>query len=688
MTVQSRFLDAVVSNALKVGGTSAADSKSVLDLESTTKGLLPPRMTATQRDAISSPPTGLCIYNTDTNKLNVYNGTSWIDVGSGSGSGGINYISMNNGNSDFELNTTGWSAYADAAGSLPVDGTGGSPTVTITRSTSNPLRGTASGLITKDAANRQGEGVGYAFSIEDADKGKTLQISFDYEINSGTYADGDLTVYIYDVTNSAVIQPSGYSISNVGIESKQTAIFQTASNSTSYRLIFHVASTSASAWVVKIDTVSVGPQVTPLGAAMTDWASFTPTFTGVGTPSNVSFLWRRVGDSIQVQGTLTTGTNTSVKASMTLPNSLTLATQTIVNTTSNPGPQVGMYSNEITAQVGGVVTATGTSSSLVYFSNPWPGTQPTLTPANATSIWNSNSIVAIQFTVRIAGWSSNVVQSSDTSSNVIAMRSNSTPTSAAFNNTAYIIFPTVLYDKTGSYSTVTGLFTAPTPGVYTFSGQFILTGSNAPGFQDLNVYKNGFSTQQFNPSTLSTGELVVPFSVDFELVAGDTIGFRWNTDRSSPAVSGGTTKNTLNIKRLSGPAAIQVTDEIMFRGTNTAGTAITGSKATIPFVVSDDTAGGWNGTDTYTVKVPGKYEIYSRLESGNTNGGTFYAQKNGSDVSYSSNLVGGLSRYEIKDIIRCLANDTIRMQADSAGTNTLATNANRNILIIRRVGNY
>ena len=63
-----------------IGSTTAAAS-SLLDLVSTTKGLLPPRMTTTQRDAISGPATGLTIYNTTTNKLNVYNGTAWVAAG-------------------------------------------------------------------------------------------------------------------------------------------------------------------------------------------------------------------------------------------------------------------------------------------------------------------------------------------------------------------------------------------------------------------------------------------------------------------------------------------------------------------------------------------------------------------------------------------------------------------------------
>jgi hypothetical protein len=54
-------------------------STALLDLTSTTKGFLPPRMTKAQRNAISSPATGLVIYQTDnTPGIRAYNGTNWI----------------------------------------------------------------------------------------------------------------------------------------------------------------------------------------------------------------------------------------------------------------------------------------------------------------------------------------------------------------------------------------------------------------------------------------------------------------------------------------------------------------------------------------------------------------------------------------------------------------------------------
>lgn len=58
-------------------GTQTPSPSAVLDVTSTTKGFLPPRMTSVQRNSISSPATGLMIYNTDVNAVQFFNGTTW-----------------------------------------------------------------------------------------------------------------------------------------------------------------------------------------------------------------------------------------------------------------------------------------------------------------------------------------------------------------------------------------------------------------------------------------------------------------------------------------------------------------------------------------------------------------------------------------------------------------------------------
>lgn len=68
-----------MSGALAVGA-SDADASAQLDVQSTTHGVLFPRMTITQKSAISSPAEGLIVYDTTLHKLCVYTGGAWETV--------------------------------------------------------------------------------------------------------------------------------------------------------------------------------------------------------------------------------------------------------------------------------------------------------------------------------------------------------------------------------------------------------------------------------------------------------------------------------------------------------------------------------------------------------------------------------------------------------------------------------
>ena len=61
-------------------GAGTPNASAALGVYSTTQGFLPPNMTTTQRDAISSPATGLVIYNISTSKLQVYASGAWVDL--------------------------------------------------------------------------------------------------------------------------------------------------------------------------------------------------------------------------------------------------------------------------------------------------------------------------------------------------------------------------------------------------------------------------------------------------------------------------------------------------------------------------------------------------------------------------------------------------------------------------------
>ena len=61
-------------------GVSTPSTTALLDLTSTTRGFLPPRLTTVQKNAISTPASGLVVYDTTLNNLCTYNGSSWTEL--------------------------------------------------------------------------------------------------------------------------------------------------------------------------------------------------------------------------------------------------------------------------------------------------------------------------------------------------------------------------------------------------------------------------------------------------------------------------------------------------------------------------------------------------------------------------------------------------------------------------------
>jgi hypothetical protein len=105
----------VATTAQSVGinaNGSAANPSAMLDVSSTTKGFLPPRMTYQQRDVITSPAIGLMIYctNCGTNgEGQLYNGAAWVNLKGETGATGatglqgIQGVTGANGLSAYEL---------------------------------------------------------------------------------------------------------------------------------------------------------------------------------------------------------------------------------------------------------------------------------------------------------------------------------------------------------------------------------------------------------------------------------------------------------------------------------------------------------------------------------------------------------------------------------------------------------
>jgi len=297
----------------------------------TNKTFTSPSMTApaitdyavfTESSAPAAPASGkIAIYAKSDKKMykKDSNGTE-SELGAG-GTTLINYM----GNYDFETGaTTGWATYKDS-GATPTDGTGGSPTtLTLSANSSSPLRGSYDFKVAKSAANSQGEGWSYDFTIKVPDKSKKLSISFDLNTTDSNYTAGDVVIYVYDVTNATLITPSSTSLPKM---SGTHMVTFDSTTSTSYRLIFHWAVTTASAANLYFDNIVVGPGQLVQGAAVGTWQTWTPgTITNL-TPGNgtVTSLYRQDTDEVEFFYAITFGSTTSISGALTvpLPNSWT-----------------------------------------------------------------------------------------------------------------------------------------------------------------------------------------------------------------------------------------------------------------------------------------------------------------------------------------------------------------------------
>ena len=89
LVILNLFLSIQLTKAQNVGiGTNTPNPSAQLDVNSTSRGFLPPRMTCAQRNMIVNPAAGLMIYCTDcaNGEMQYYNGSNWMCMSIGIGS--------------------------------------------------------------------------------------------------------------------------------------------------------------------------------------------------------------------------------------------------------------------------------------------------------------------------------------------------------------------------------------------------------------------------------------------------------------------------------------------------------------------------------------------------------------------------------------------------------------------------
>ena len=158
--------------------SAAADASAALDVQSTTQGMLVPRMTASQRGMIATPATGLLVYQTDgTAGFYFYNGTAWTSL-SGGGSGD------NLGNHTATTNLNMGGNNITAANNITATGT-----ATLSGNTYPTTIGTDTQVLTTNGAGTLswGNSIGAKMVLEaTALLGQTISVGTNLADGSGT----------------------------------------------------------------------------------------------------------------------------------------------------------------------------------------------------------------------------------------------------------------------------------------------------------------------------------------------------------------------------------------------------------------------------------------------------------------------------------------------------------------------
>lgn len=591
--------------------------------------------------------------------------------------------------------------------------------LTFSRNTTTPLKGAGDfKLAQTNATIVAGQGVYFGFTLDNSDQGLSHQISFNFNAdtnfsaadgltppNSGGVGDSDLEIFLYDVTNTNLVPITGQVITAKGSNNfVYTGNFQSAPNSTSYRLSVHAAKASAAAtgYNFRWDNVYVSPIAPARGPPVTDPIAYTPTFVGAGTVTSPNVFYYRSGKYLYVEGSFVTGTPTAVPFSVALPLGLTID---LASEDSNQ--VVGKITNQATTTAGTPTFAPmflqmGTASNLVYVSNiSIGGVTNNLSALTGLNIFIATTKQSFEFKVAIAGWSSNLLISNDTDTRIVAVNApNQNPTGTIANNYTIAKFGTIAKDTHAAYSTSTGLYTVPVSGWYQVNATlaYASTSFGINGAGGVGIGQNGTIISANTDVTGAVGMTGAQATIAYVVFAnaGDTLGIYSIASGGTVTFSSSATGvgSSFSINRLSGPATIAVTDQVNARYFSSA-TSLSGTLATITYATKDFDSHGAYASGTYTVPVSGKFQINAALLISGTFALNATANlsilKNGAvvaqDLVYAASVVTA-TPVKVSDIINCVAGDTIQIQAaTSAGSPAIVSSNTTNKFSIARVSN-
>lgn len=694
--IDSRALAASVSNIDNTSDATKNSAVAVLtnkDIDggvaSNSRRITLPKETFTNLTSLTRKQ-GTLVFDTTSNKPFYDDGSNLKVIGSGSG-GTSNLIEDGDAESGISNFTEGsYSAATRPSGTFT--SSSGSGAFTISTSSTQPLSGSNSFILTKSSgASRQGRAIERTIDLDFENRAKCLQYNIKYVINSGTFVSGTNTTdssliwYIAEYNGStwSYKEPDRIKMlsSSTTISDTLVGTFQTNYDTTQIKLIAYVAESADSSWSVKCE-VAIKTTTYVYGSPVTDPVAYTPTFTGFGTATSINVSSWKDGAYLFGEGTFTAGTTTATQAQITMGYGGANANVTSLSTISASLVVVGKWSSSTTNQQG--VVLAGPSRNYLVLGLESSATNG-LASINGSAI-TTGSVISFNFRCPIQGWSSSVQMSEQTDTRIVLAkyRFTSAKTSAPASP---INFNTLVSDTHNAVTTgASWKFTAPIPGKYFITVVHSAAGTTVTSY----LYKNGSQSDQLFTSAFTANNGTMNGTAQIDLVAGDYIDVRLD---SSVSINTG----HIIISRISGPTAIAATESVNVAYGSTAGSTIGTSYTLQTFTASEiDTHGCWNGTDTFTAQIPGQYSIGAGILTAavtltTSQSVTIAVYKNG--VLYRNldrkNGTGASNSYLLNgnDLIRLKAGETLQIYAVGSVATSQSTSGGYNKVTITRVGN-
>ena len=440
----------------------------------------------------------------DSNKIKRYdaNSSAWTEVGSGGGVGGTDIFFVQ----DFE--SASLSSFTQ---------------IGLVLSQTDPLHGRVSALLTHQAAINQS--FKQIIPVDRKFRGESMTLRLNAKSNASA---GNVTINIYDETNAAnLVASQQLQLSNdvSGAISRVGFTIPSTCASISYTI---TALPEAGSPVTRIDDIIAELAVTSLLETsvevpnVTGWQGYTPTFQGFGTPSNIEFEWRQVGESVEIRGKFTAGVSTSVEARVGLPGGLTSAGTGIIPSLSLAGDAVRTSSGTTYFRSNILIEP---SVSYVTFGSQ-TSTTGAITKAVASFVGSSEQI-SITASIPCSGLSatttktipltqSGLVQEVDSTLKVNTPVRGTTSTGVYnFTNTQTSIGSDVLFQAS---ATLGSTFTIQKTGVYALSFSVVSSLSNSTS-ASAGISRNQTSAGTTAAENLNAAELLA-LSRDTDITGG------------------------------------------------------------------------------------------------------------------------------------------------------------------------